>query len=750
MHHLASRLLGSSRFIFHLSIVSAYLLFAVILTLPLALYLTTHIPIEHQLPGWMTGDGDPWHSLWILWFVNHSLLELGRLPFSTDMLFYPRGMDLMYFSLIALPLLLALTLVPVVGLITTYNVLVLLSLAGAGYGAFLLVHYLTRDRGAAFIAGLVFAFSPYHMAHALEHLFLLMGAVWLPLYVLYLSRALREGQRANFVLASSFFLLTMLSNPYYAVYLILFTSIYGLLQILWAGDTRTRRNRLQRCTWVVGCCVATAMPIVILASLAHWSDTRLYMPLSDANILSADLLAFFVPSVSHPLWGALVAPIYKHFDGITIEQTVYIGYVVLAVSLLAVGKGPKAKTRPWSLTAIIFFALSLGPFLHIDGAPHFTLGDTTFRLPMPYLLLHYIPIIGGIRAANRFDVMLMLSLAVLTGYGVHYLLRRLQGRWRGRVGMVLACSLAAAILCEFATVPWPILDAKIPSLYQEIGAETARKGSLVELPLDIGIAKYQYYQTVHQMKRLIGFGPRPSKALIEYGDRIPFMQVFKHPDRLEELGRFWGEGQAQRFIDMFDIDVIVIHREYLLPETAARLEQWLLETFPVRRVTEAGSLSVLWMQRNHESQSAGAPLDVQWDFNPSEFPPFLSEGWLAYEGSGELTFAWADGHESRLWVFLPSVTDLSLELGLFPFTWPGSPPQGITIYVNGQFLSEVRLEADRWYRYTIYLPRTFLTLGQNTLRFVYSYTASPAEIVPGNRDTRRLAVAFDFIALRAQ
>jgi hypothetical protein len=201
---------------------------------------------------------------------------------------------------------------------------------------------------------------------------------------------------------------------------------------------------------------------------------------------------------------------------------------------------------------------------------------------------------------------------------------------------------------------------------------------------------------------------------------------------------------------MFDIDVVVIHREYLRPETAVRLEQWLLETFPVRRVTEAGSLAALWMQRNHESQSAGAPLEFHWDFNPSEFPPFLSEGWLAYEGSEGLTFAWADGQESRLWVFLPSVMDLSLELGLFPFTWPGSPAQAMTIYVNGQFVSEVRLERDRWHRYAIHLPRTFLTPGQNTLRFVYSYTASPAEIVPGSIDTRRLAVAFDFIALRAK
>jgi hypothetical protein len=750
MRHLTWPQSGVPRLLCHVGVFSAYLVVALVLTLPVACYFTSHIPIVHHIPGWVAGDGDPWHVLWTFWFVQHSLVELGRLPFSTDILFYPRGTDLMYLSLIVLPLLLALLLVQFVSLITAYNLLLLLSLAGAGYGVFLLVHDLTHERGPAFTAGLVFAFSPYHMAHALEHLFLLLGAVWLPLYVLGLSRSLREGRPANIAYAAGFFLLTLLSNPYYAVYLMLFTAFYGLLQICWAGDAPSRSTLLRRLGLVIVCCVVTAMPLVIPVSLADWSDTRLYMSLADANIWSADLLAFFVPSALHPLWGGLVAPIYARLGGYVFEHTVYAGYSVLALSGLAIVKGPRARTRSWAWFALLFCLLSLGPFLHVYGVSSFTLGETTFRLPMPHLLLHYLPIVGGARAANRFDVMLMLSLAILTGCGVQYLLHRLRGRWGGRAQVALSWTLSLVILCEFATLPLPILDARIPTLYEEIGRSRAEQGSLVEVPLDIWIAKYQYYQTAHGKRRLTGFGPRPVPSLIDYGDMLPFIEIFKHPDRVRALERSWGEREARRFIDLFDVDVIVLHREYLPPGMAAWLEPWLAETFPVERVDEDGSLVALWMQRSPASPLVWEPRDYRWDFAVSEFPPFLAEGWVPPETSGDLTFAWAAGQESRLWVFLPTVTDMRLELGLLPFSWPGGPPQGVTIYINEQLAGELHLEEQRWGRYALHLSRTLLTTGVNTFRFVYRYTASPAAIWPGHEDARQLAVAFDFIALRAE
>jgi hypothetical protein len=92
--------------------------------------------------------------------------------------------------------------------------------------------------------------------------------------------------------------------------------------------------------------------------------------------------------------------------------------------------------------------------------------------------------------------------------------------------------------------------------------------------------------------------------------------------------------------------------------------------------------------------------------------------------------------------------DAVMELQLLAF--PGGPPQGVTISANGQLVGEVALEAQGWHLYTVRLPKAFLSPGLNNFRFSYRYTASPAGVAPDHADDRKLAVAFDFIRLRAE
>jgi hypothetical protein len=81
---------------------------------------------------------------------------------------------------------------------------------------------------------------------------------------------------------------------------------------------------------------------------------------------------------------------------------------------------------------------------------------------------------------------------------------------------------------------------------------------------------------------------------------------------------------------------------------------------------------------------------------------------------------------------------------------PERPPQGITVYANGQLVGEVGVEAQGWHLYTVRVPKTVLTPGLNNFRFTYRYVASPVGVSPGTTDERKLAVAFDFIQLRAE
>jgi hypothetical protein len=734
-----------------LIVFGVYLVLTVMMTYPVALQLATHVPIAQNVPDWPVDDLDPWHSLWILWFVNHSLIDLGRLPFFTETLFYPRGVDLTYFGLITFPLLVSIPLVQLISVVAAHNLLLLMSLALAAYATFLLVDYLVQDKGAAFLAGMVYAFCPYHMVRFSVHFFMVFGAVWLPLYVLCLIKATREGKTTHLLLAALCFEITLLTNPYYLIYLLCFTGIYGLFH-LWHPDSfSSRKAFILRYTLVVALSSLPALPVVFLALRGTWDDTLLYLPLRETVTWSADLLAFFLPSPYHFLWGDLVRPIYAHFTGNLFEQTVAIGYGVLFLSALAAFSRTTQATSFWLLAAVVFFVLTLGPFLHVYGRFLFQVDELPVTFPLPYLFWHFVPVLRATRAPSRFAVMLMLCLAVLVGFGLRLLISRC-GRWRwvalARGGCLGLASLI--IVFEYVSVPFPTVDARIPKVYERIGRDDDTSGSVWDVPLNKGMARYQYYQTAHHKRLLMGFGPRLQADLTRYADTFPMVEAFKDPDRFLPLAWEWNRQDALRLIDFFRLDVVVIHREHLQERTVERLRDLLMTLFPVREVIEEGDLSVFWMRRNPAEQSHWNATDYRWDFDTAQFSFMLFEGWLSSERSEDITWAWANGKSSRLWVFFPQDRDFTLELRFLPFTFPGSPPQGITIYVNERFLSEIEIVMDGWQSYALHVPHSYLTTGLNAFRFVYRYAASPAQVLPGNEDLRTFAVAFDFIAFRPE
>ena len=725
------------------------MLLAVALTYPVAPRLASHVPIAHQIPGWMPGDGDPWQSLWGLWFVTRSILVERRLPLYTNDLFYPLGIDFSFVVLVLLPLLLAAPLVSLLGPVITYNVMIIGSLALAGYATFLLATRVVGHRGAAFVAGMIFAFSPYQMVHTIEHLFLIVSAVWVPLYVLFLLRALDDGGRANAGLAATWMACAIFSNPYYAIFLGLFTAMLAGDRLWRAVGTGARVTLAARLLTVVA---LTLLPVIPTAGLLlrRWStDSALATPLTDVNAWSADLVAFIVPSPMHPLWGYLVEPVYQRLTGNLFEQTVYVGIVALLLAGVAIVKAPR-RAGVWAVAALVFFVLALGPFLHVLGADTFLVGGNSLSVPLPGLLLHYIPVLNGIRVASRFDCLLMLCVAVLAAQGLAWLATRLGARpaaaGRGQALIVLA---GLAVLVDFVGAPLPVLDARTPAAFAAIAHGPRPVGSLVDSPLDWTIARYQYLQTAHHQRLIMGFLPRPTYALVHQADLVPFVPLFREPARIAARPDVPGNREdALRLVDLFDLNALVIHRHYLAADVADRLKAFLAATFPVERVIEDAGLVVFLLRRTHDSEALWkSPEAYRLDFGPGGEGFFLAKGWWPPETSGDVGFAWSAGPESTVAFYLPRAWPMTLELSLLPYRAPSLPPQAVTVHVNGQRIGELALQ-DGWQRYRLALPAGALRPGINTIRFMYRVVATPAGTVPGSRDTRILAVAFDRLELR--
>ena len=133
------------------------------------------------------GDAfDGWQNYWNLWWIKTALLEQHTHPWFTDLLYHPTGVSLLFHTLNAFNGLLSLPVQLAWGCCrpTTRSCCSASPWADSaptcwrarswGHGS---------SRLAAFAAGVIFTFSPFHIAHLLGHM-QVISLEWIPFYAL--------------------------------------------------------------------------------------------------------------------------------------------------------------------------------------------------------------------------------------------------------------------------------------------------------------------------------------------------------------------------------------------------------------------------------------------------------------------------------------------------------------------------------------------------------------------------------------
>jgi hypothetical protein len=210
----------------------SYIGVAVFQTWPLARHLSTHLS---GLPG-----GDAGVYVWNTWVFRHQLVDLGQSPFSTGTVLPLDGdtsLSLHNYTIFAD--LLTLPLQPLVGVVAAFNLVYILNVALCGLGMFLLASRFTDRKAEAWLAGLLFACSPFLVARGASH-FSLAAAAPLPFFLYFLDRAwsgtrLRDAVAAGIVLAWA-----ACSDPYYGVYCVMLAAVYIAGHVIVVSPNRAR------------------------------------------------------------------------------------------------------------------------------------------------------------------------------------------------------------------------------------------------------------------------------------------------------------------------------------------------------------------------------------------------------------------------------------------------------------------------------------------------------------------------------
>ncbi len=569
----------------HITVLALYALLALGLTWPLAAHLATHVP------GSAVWAFDESTFVWNMWWFKFSLLDLGQSALHTNYIFYPLGIDLVLYTFNFFNAMLGLPLQMTLPLPLASNLVILFAYVTSGYGGYLLTLYLLvhgRRRSvrqdailpyqlAAFTAGAVYAFAASRMIYAALGHYDMVTAQAFPFYTLFLLKALREPGYRNVMLAGVFAVFALLAEMIFGVFLLFLTLILVFFELRAAkapqpasyvpssplhivyriSPTGYHLLRVIPRLMLLGLIVAVLWSPVMLPILHAFAQGDFALAgWGEGLKLSADLAGWFTPTPLHPLLGANDWP--THLRAVVEGNapfrdvnTVFLGYGVLA--LAAIGSLSAWKqARAWVWSALIFAVFTLGPLLQIRGRFLFPLDnllreqglsqDVTF--PLPFALLHYIPVIKANRVPNRFSVVLSLALAVLAGYGAYWILARVAHRksanrafanqrvsesaneriarsqsptsnpqrarrlqslipkghavsnlqspisntQRARClhypipNLIAGCLLLALVLFDQVSVPLPLTDARLPKPYTSIAAEPG-DFAVLQLPL---------------------------------------------------------------------------------------------------------------------------------------------------------------------------------------------------------------------------------------------------------------------------
>jgi hypothetical protein len=784
----------------HLWVLLLYGLLAVAMTWPLATQITTHVP------GSDTWAYDEYTFLWNIWYFKHALIDQLSTPLHTDLLFYPVGMGLVMYTFnllaaaLALPLHLATDNIPLAS-----NLINLASTALAGYGTFLLLLYLLRRPpvngeqstvnggahspsfivhrssfiiSAAFIAGLIYAFASSRMVYlALGH-YMIVTTQWLPFFLLYFVRTLDRWRSRDALIAGVFAALCLLTDMLYGVLIALMAGV--LLLDWWLGYRRQRRagqaaqaipwtRALGRLAAMVAVAALLSAPLLIPTVREGLDADYAVEGWGMSDQLSADLVGLVTPTDLHPLWGddweATLRAVQTGESRFRDVNTVFVGYVTLALALLgAIVAGRRA--RAWLAIALIAFVLALGPLLQINGQSLYDLDGLSVTVPLPYILLHYIPFVQGFRAPNRFSLVLLQAMAVLAGYGAAWLLVKSAGARqlrtdrpeqaethaprsplpapRSMLAITLAVLLAAAVLFEHLAVPMPLTDARVPAPYRELAREP-EGGAVLQLPMGwrngFGVfgaedTRVEWYQTVHGRPILSGNTSRNPAFKFEYFERLPLLQAITGIEMYQPLDESTDQAaraQAAELMALWDVRYLTVNPpvpgRFPYIDTWQATQEYALDVIPVdpQPLWDADGVQI------YAVQQPAVPFPFELDLGSRNSDAYRGPGWSVDEGDiGGASGVWVDGRAAELYVPLrfKSAAPVDVVLRVQPFAYPDAPQQTLSVEMNGVDLGTQPL-APGWQEVRFRAPAEATRSGLNRLWLRFSDSARPIDVLAG-------------------
>jgi hypothetical protein len=542
-----------------------------------------------------------------------------------------------------------------------------------------------------------------------------------------LWRQWRSSPTFHALAAGFFIVLASQHTWYYGLYLLIFAALIGLYALIvrWRQGWRVRLLLVRQLAIAIGG-FALAVSWALLPMIQELrSEPQLASPLGTIVYNAIDLPALFRPGPSL-LWGKPTI----------IDASWYIGAVagLLALAGLVVASRQR-RSRSLAiflaLSALFFFVLALGPYLKLQPGGEEVLvhlgGTNGPRLPLPFLLLDKLPVIGGIaRIASRYSIMGMLCVALLAAIGLNYLTqRRAPQGWQKMLLTALPTLLVALMMIE--AIPaggQPMLQPATPAFFSRLANDPPGSYAIMEVPNDRP-ALYMYYQTTHQQKLLGGYVSRHYDYPFQL--ETPAVRQLYFTGKLEQQDDIIDRNLAatgMAVLHYYNIRYLVIHENMFSPGERAQLQQVIDQIWPNAQPERDGDLSVYTV--------TSPPTSTQPALELGSF------GWNLLERSAkEGSWRWTAG-DATLAIWSPQPLTATLTTTVYSYAMP----RHLDVSLNGSRIATQEVGVAQ-------IPLTLtlsLQSGMNLIAFHPHEGAAPDP----SGSNRMLAIGFKKITLTSE
>ena len=626
-----------------------------------------------------------------------------------------------------------------------YNLMMLVSFPMAGVSMYALARYLTHNRSAALLGGLIFTLSPFHLAMAMQYP--AMACIFpIPLLVLALVHALRTRRLRDAAWAGAALALVWATSYYYGWFAIWFV----LVALLTAGAIglwhAARRRRVasalrEGMTFAAtrGAVMGATFLVIAVPLLFNLINSVLSHPGEyarqryDLAINAVRPWMYILPPHDNPVFGALTRDKIQRFLGVlpVYEQSVYLGAVAVAFALIALVFYRKASrvyrgaVLPLLAGAVFCGLLTLGPTIPLN-----VFSVQAWLTPSPYTHVTgpnslLFDLSQNFRYYGRAFVFVSVVLASLAAVGFSLASRPLMSRFGRRGPQVLMVLAMAGVVLEFTNLPpQHFVDLSSPPWLAAV-KKLPKGAEIMEYP-DAAYSsprslQYIYWQT------------REGHATVN-PPNTPRSQAFM--GALEDPKSFL----AGRMLSRAGVDFVVVHTRLAsptfppyqpawpsdqLPRSAGRKNPW----FAFYRSTSDAVIYRVKRVPSLAKLAKGAEVGY-------------SRGWYPLEVDPSGQWRWMSGSIGEMFVYASRTykhAELNLDLTSF------NEPRAVDFTLDGRRIAHRKLSPTEMTRVAVPLR---LRKGVHTL----TISATPGAVVINdvlhNNDLRAVSVRAGQLSIR--